>query len=301
MIIGFLGKGGSGKSTLSHLFARHLASRGKSVLAIDSDHNMDLTYNLGVEEGSLPCFGKDGTAFLLENFGEGGMSFDSNVYSDLFRQEELPSFSLSPKDAFTERYSRQISDNLHVMSSGPHTDIVLHGNRCSHSLGTPLKVYLPLLELKENEAAVVDMIASSDAAATGIPTGFSFGVISVEPTVHSMKSAKQIMQHLEFFGVPHGYVINKSSDPEADARLVSEALGLDPIAMLPFDQALSRPDSAIPEAMKAGLSRIEDAVASCLAECGDNRKRLSIEKMRRNQAFKERLKAEQELLKKDCC
>jgi CO dehydrogenase nickel-insertion accessory protein CooC1 len=51
MIIGVLGKGGSGKSTVSTNLVKFLASKKEhTVLAIDADHNMDITYNLGVTE-----------------------------------------------------------------------------------------------------------------------------------------------------------------------------------------------------------------------------------------------------------
>ena len=39
MKIAFAGKGGSGKTTLSSLFTRHLAAQGLSVVAIDADIN----------------------------------------------------------------------------------------------------------------------------------------------------------------------------------------------------------------------------------------------------------------------
>jgi CO dehydrogenase nickel-insertion accessory protein CooC1 len=50
MIIGFLGKGGSGKSTLSYRYIQFLLEKNARVLAVDADHNMDLTYNLGVDQ-----------------------------------------------------------------------------------------------------------------------------------------------------------------------------------------------------------------------------------------------------------
>ena len=46
MKIGFVGKGGSGKSTLSTLFVKYLESQGNKIIAIDADYNMDLTNNL---------------------------------------------------------------------------------------------------------------------------------------------------------------------------------------------------------------------------------------------------------------
>lgn len=53
MIIGFFGKGGSGKTTTSTQFLRTIGPEYSDVLAIDADHNMDLSYNLGVEDPTL--------------------------------------------------------------------------------------------------------------------------------------------------------------------------------------------------------------------------------------------------------
>jgi ABC-type cobalamin/Fe3+-siderophores transport system ATPase subunit len=50
MKIAFVGKGGSGRTTLSALFCRHLAARGHPVLAIDADINQHLGGALGLED-----------------------------------------------------------------------------------------------------------------------------------------------------------------------------------------------------------------------------------------------------------
>src|ERR1700722_19896633 len=47
--IAFAGKGGSGKTTLSSLFARHLAARGLPVVAVDADINQHLAEALGAD------------------------------------------------------------------------------------------------------------------------------------------------------------------------------------------------------------------------------------------------------------
>ena len=51
-----MGKGGSGKTTLSSLFVRHLAGQGLPVVAIDADINQHLGEALGVS-GDPPAMG----------------------------------------------------------------------------------------------------------------------------------------------------------------------------------------------------------------------------------------------------
>lgn len=57
MRIAFVGKGGSGKTTLSALFSRHLTRSGAPVLAIDGDINQHLAEALGGQEKPAPPLG----------------------------------------------------------------------------------------------------------------------------------------------------------------------------------------------------------------------------------------------------
>ncbi len=52
MILGFLAKGGSGKSSVSSQMALYLNQEKATVLAVDADHNMDLAYN--ISGGEIP-------------------------------------------------------------------------------------------------------------------------------------------------------------------------------------------------------------------------------------------------------
>jgi CO dehydrogenase maturation factor len=53
MKIAFAGKGGSGKTTLSSLFTRHLAGQGLPVVAIDADINQHLAEALGAAAAGI--------------------------------------------------------------------------------------------------------------------------------------------------------------------------------------------------------------------------------------------------------
>lgn len=57
MKIAFVGKGGSGKTTLSSLFIRHLAAARVPVIAVDADINQHLATALGMDEAERRAAG----------------------------------------------------------------------------------------------------------------------------------------------------------------------------------------------------------------------------------------------------
>lgn len=235
MIIGFLGKGGSGKSSIATQMTLFLHGQGANVLAVDADHNMDLSYNL--LDGQLPKMKylseslKDMQVFINLN--------DSGKYSEAFLNNVEARFSLSPVDTVTAIYCTEVRDNLRLMAAGPQTDTVLYGQACSHSLTTALKVYLPLLNLKDNDMVIVDEKAGADGVTTGIVTGIDVGVIVCEPALHSIKTAKQIAELMDFYSTPYVFVGNKISDSE-DRDFIEKELGLTPAAYLMQSSGVKR-------------------------------------------------------------
>ncbi len=277
MIIGFLGKGGSGKSTLSSQFALYLIGQKKRVLAIDADHNMDMLYNLGIEQ-EIAYLG-DALPDLLDYCG---LDPKTQKYSDAFFLEKEPRFALSPADSFSHKYAQKISGNLRVMAGGPHTDNVLYGEYCSHSLGTPLKVYLPYLQLQEDEYVVLDEKAGSDGAGTGISSGLDFAFVVLEPTRHGTKAARQIAELLNFYRTPYALVLNKVFSPDDKVRVKKE-FDLDVITSFPFSQeAASTPGTAV----EGFMGQMSELLIHAASRNKKDRKERSIEKFVRNKEFK---------------
>jgi CO dehydrogenase maturation factor len=219
MKVAFLGKGGSGKSTMATAFVRELRSRGLQVLAIDADHNMDLSYNLGAEPSLF--LGSDPDC-IKEYVG----SSREGTYGEALQKarEDNLSFVLFPADEYTESISIEIEDGLRLMTAGPHTDRVRAQESCSHSLAAPLKVYLPMLRLKEGEAVVIDERAGTDPVATGILSGVDLAVIVQEPTTNSRRVAEQIKGELELAGISYLIVNNKNAGVKVDTMRAAEAI-----------------------------------------------------------------------------
>ncbi|MBM3261509.1 hypothetical protein FJY93_03765 [Candidatus Kaiserbacteria bacterium] len=234
--IAFLGKGGSGKSTLATAYVGHMLDHGHRVLAIDADHNMDLTYLLGLEHPTV-FLGTDPSLIKQHVGATESMSF---LEARDHASKQGVTFSIDPMDSFTSATTTRLTDNLLLMVAGPHTDQVRGGKNCSHSLAAPLKVYVPLLRLAEHEVAVIDERAGTDPVATGILSDISLAVIVVEPSVQSVRVARQIADELTLAHVPYVFVANKVDD---DASLLLQ-LPQTPIASIPFGKTIDMRDAA---------------------------------------------------------
>lgn len=235
MKIAFVGKGGSGKSTVSWLYSSFLAQQGLSVLAIDADYNLDLLHNFHHTEPDVPHFlntaEKDFYAYLQLQ--------ESDYYVDIPNKTNLPTFQLTPRDWFTDKYSFAVSgaENLRLMVTGMVPQEMLYGHRCGHAYISSLKYYLPLLQLQENEHVVVDAVAGTDLVSYGMFLGCDAVVVVVEETPHSVGVFQQISHITTEFNIPTYIVLNKYRDGGRIDTFIAEQKS-QIIGQVPYDESM---------------------------------------------------------------
>jgi CO dehydrogenase maturation factor len=253
MKIAVVGKGGSGKSTISWLLVNQL-SRKNNVLAIDADYNMDLVHNLGSSEDISFLNHSEKDFYAYQSLAS------DELYANLPKRTNLKKFSFSPNDTFTEKYAREIKKNISLMAGGRFHEDSLYGQRCSHAYLAPLKYYLSLLTLPSNSFVIIDSVAGTDMVAYGLYLGVDAVICSVEPNKNSMNVFHQIKMITTQFDIPLFIVINKSlPSPEMDEFKKKYKLMI--LGEIPIDAEIIKNNMAgLSQKTKEALEDIEEAI-----------------------------------------
>lgn len=215
MKIAFVGKGGSGKTTLSSLFIRHLAATGAPVVAVDADINQHLGAALGLDEteaAALPAMGEH--LPLIKDYLRGGnpriastetmiKTTPPGAGSRLLRvQEDNPVYDACARPVELD------GGAVRLMVTGPFTDADL-GVACYHSKTGAVELCLNHLVDGPGEYVVVDMTAGSDSFASGMFTRFDMTFLVAEPTRKGVSVYRQYKEYARDFGVALKVVGNK--------------------------------------------------------------------------------------------
>lgn len=242
MKIAFVGKGGSGKSTLTALFIRHLQAQGRSVLAIDADLNMNLAGLLSAEIDTDKVLSAPAIADRVRTHLKGGNQRIGDI--DKF----LPTTPPAAGSNLITRHDDPAFADFSV-DAGPRTKLMTVGTYDAQGIGQTC--YHSHLFVAENILShsltgdrydiVCDMVAGTDAFAYSLHLQFDAIVLIAEPTPESAEVCALFMNLAKESGTDSlvHMVGNKVEDDE-DYSFITKRTGMEPIGVLPLISSLKK-------------------------------------------------------------
>lgn len=256
MKIAFVGKGGSGKSSVSWLAIKTLEANGTHVLAVDADHNMDLTSNLGLDPERTPFMHKTDKEFMEAV----GLTEDDRLVSVTTKEAtSLPTFTVHPQDSYTTSISSSLSDKLSLINIGLGSPDVLYTTKCAHALSGPLKFYLGMLD-QGDSFVVVDSVAGTDMVSYGLYAGIDAVIGVVEPHRNSVKVFEQIYDVCRKSMIPCYAIINKPAQNDFYTSFV-EKYSKNILGEIPLDSGILNYEYAtVSDATKSAMNQAIEAI-----------------------------------------
>lgn len=264
MKVAFVGKGGSGKTTLSSLFIKHLAGQGLPVVAVDADINQHLGVALGLDEDA---------AAAIPALGDHLTEIKDHLRGDNPRIASAASMIKTTPPGRGSRLLRFDGDDpVHALSveaggarlmvTGRFTDDDL-GVACYHSKTGAVELYLNHLDDGPGEYVVVDMTAGADTFASGLFTRFDLLFLVAEPTRKGVGVYRQYTEYAADFDVAIAVVGNKVQSDD-DLSYLRRHVGDDLLTWVGWSGAVRAMEQGregvLDDADRAALDRMREAV-----------------------------------------
>jgi CO dehydrogenase maturation factor len=243
MKVAFVGKGGSGKSTVSAQFINHLISEEQQVLAIDADINQHLAGMVGAELSPEKALYYQNNSIEVRTILRG--TNERIESAKRFVKTTPPGkgshvIHLRDNDSILAKFATKFAGDNYFLHAGTYDRDGI-GVSCYHSNLAVVENVLSHTVTSDKQWLVADMVAGTDAFAGALHIMFDAIFMVVEPTPESVGVFMQfhdLAREAEVDTIVFA-VGNKVMDDD-DAEYLRAALGDKLVTYLPHDAQLRK-------------------------------------------------------------
>jgi CO dehydrogenase maturation factor len=221
MKIVICGKGGSGKSTVSALMAREMATRGNKVLVVDTDEsNFGLLKHLGFEQPKdfMDSFGgKKGLGERMRKFMRSEGKEKLSILED-FSLEDIPAELIVGEDG------------IRLVAIGKIHD---YGEGCACPMGALARDFIEKLKA-DGMQVIVDTDAGIEHFGRGVEAGCDKIVVVIDPSFESVQLSQKISEIGAKINKPVFFVLNKMNEDALELKDLVDQGTI--VGTLPFDR-----------------------------------------------------------------
>lgn len=263
----FLGKGGSGKTTLSTMFAMHCIENSFSTLTIDGDVNIHLGPALNVPDNKV-CLSDDYEKLFKALEGEHPYYKETGVIPSC---GSLPAskwsnlVSLDEENSILKEFAWKSEDHpwWHV-KLGNYGEVG-NGGDCYHYKQNALELFAHRINDSQFDIVMSDATAGIDHLATSLARAYDLCVFSVEPTKKSVSVAKDFFELAQKANISVVFVGNKI-ETEEDIEFINQNLDCYLSGYVPYIEGLGHSEEEDYETLLANSKRLEKLFASIIDE-----------------------------------
>lgn len=270
MKIAFVGKGGSGKTTLCALMAKVLALHKYPVVAIDADINQHLANSLG-NSVSFPSLSSDFTSIKKFLAGSNIRINPKSMIKTTPPGKGSNFIKIDEQNPIFENFS-SMKDGIRLMNVGEFESEDI-GTKCYHSKNGIVELILNHTADKSEEYFLVDMTAGADAFSSGLFTRFDITFVVVEPTLQSISVFNQYKKHAAQYNVKVKALANKVT--EGDHEFIKNTLSEDLVASIPNSKVVRDLEKGIVRSVHELEKEVVSAMLIALGEINSCRKNWS--------------------------
>jgi CO dehydrogenase maturation factor len=225
MRIAFVGKGGSGKTTLTALFTNYLDENTENnIWLVDADLNIHIANLLGIEEvEDKKHLSSKNTQIEIKEYLKGNNQRVKSIGH--FKKTTPPSkesnlIDLRDENNFLFKNFTTNLNNTYLSIVGTYQEDGI-GTSCYHNNLSILENVLSH-SIDKDSYIVIDMVAGIDAFAGTLHSQFDLLVLSVEPTKRSVDVYKQYRKLAAEAGVESQlFVVGNKVRNEKDKNFIS--------------------------------------------------------------------------------